>query len=262
MINNNANQAIRIITINNANQELRIRTIDNANQALRLRQREGVEYKMPTVEDVVKPLPGILTFTYEDVNTMLNFQQLWIELVVWMRDYFKSTLENHPNQAAVENRLFGDLPMDFYTEFSKYFSPEISRQFLNLLTKLININIDLVNAYKNNDDAVLDASTKQWYQTADEMAAFLAGINPYWNKNQIQAMLDDYIKFKIQEIIAYLNGNYELETRIYDDLENKAIELAAYMSTGMILMQRPPQYELSTQPAASVLRVNTLGGGS
>ncbi|QOX64250.1 hypothetical protein FRZ06_13325 [Anoxybacterium hadale] len=215
---------------------------------------------MPTVMDVVKPLPGILTFTYEDVNTMLNFQQLWIELVVWMRDYFKSTLENNPNQAAVENRLFGDLPMDFYTEFSKYFSPEISQQFLNLLTKMITINIDLVNGYKNNDDAALDASTKQWYQTADEMAAFLASINPYWNKEIISEFLDDYIKFKIQEIIAFLNGNYEMETRIFDDLENKAIELAAYMSTGMILMQRPPQYELPPESAASVQSRNSLGG--
>lgn len=217
---------------------------------------------MPTVEDVVKPLPGILTFTYEDVNTMLNFQQLWIELVVWMRDYFKSTLENHPNQAAVENRLFGDLPMDFYTEFSKYFSPDIAQQFLNYLTKLININIDLVNAYKTSDDAALDAYTKQWYQTADELAAFLARINPYWNKEKISGFLDDYIKFKIQEIIAFLNGNYELETRIFDDLENKAIEFAAYLSTGMILMQRPPQYELPPEPAVSLLRNNTLRGGA
>ena len=215
---------------------------------------------MPTVEDVVKPLPGIQTFTYEDVNTMLNFQQLWIELVVWMRDYFRSTLENHPNQAVVENRLFGDLPMDFYTEFSKYFSPEISQQFLNLLTKLININIDLVNAYKNNDDAALDANTKQWYQVADEMAAFLASINPYWDQERIKGFLDDYIKFKIQEIIAFLNGNYELEARIFDDLENKAIELAAYMATGMIAMQRPPQYEPPPEPSAAVLHRSSKSG--
>ena len=207
---------------------------------------------MSVVQDAVKPIPGIQTFTYENVNTMLNLQQLWIEIVVWLRDYFESVLTNKPNQAVAESRVFGELPMEFYEEFSKYFSPEDSQKFLNLLARQVNLNLDLINAYKNNDPAAIDASTVQWYQSADEMATFLAGINPHWDKEKINELLDDYIKFKIQEIIAFLLGNYEQEAKIFDEILNKAVEMAAYMSTGMIAMQRPPQFELPPRDAASL----------
>ena len=213
---------------------------------------------MPMVEDVIHPLPGIKTFTYEDVNAMLNFQQRWIELVILMRNYFRSTVQNNPDLQAISDRLFGELPLDFYNEFKRYFSEEDSQHFLSLFSQAVNINMELANAYKNNDQAGIDAAMVKWYKTVADFAKFLSSINKYWDEDQIKALLNEYISLKIEEIIAFLNGDYELEARIFEAIENKAIDIAAYMTTGMIRMRRPPEYTLP--PKQEILYCGKLYG--
>jgi hypothetical protein len=41
----------------------------------------------------------------------------------------------------------------------------------------------LINAMKNNDVETVNANTKRLYQLADELATFLAQINPYWSQD-------------------------------------------------------------------------------
>lgn len=199
---------------------------------------------MPDDEDILKPVPGIDHLTYEDVNLLLRTQKLWVELILWMRNLFHSAFEDLP-QAAVIARVFQQLPLDFFNEFSRHFGPVESQQFLNLLTRLIAVNWQMVNSYKENNQAAIDESIIQWYRVADEMADFLAGVNPYWDEEQIRNMLYEYIQLKIQEIMAFLSGDYELEMQIFDELKNKVIRISASLASGIIARrpQRPPQQQ-------------------
>jgi hypothetical protein len=201
---------------------------------------------MPDGEDILMPIPGIDYLTYEDVNLLLRTQKLWVELVLWMRNLFHSFFENRP-QTAIIARVFQQLPLDFFNEFSRHFGPEASQQFLNIFTRLITVNWQMVNAYKENDQAAIDESIVQWYRVADEMAAFLAGVNPYWDEIQIRNMLYEYIQYKIQEIMAFLSGDYEMEMQIFDELKDKVIRISANLAAGIIARHpkrmplQPPQ---------------------
>lgn len=153
-------------------------------------------------EDVVSPVPGIENLTYEDVNTLLNIQRLWLEVIQWMRAFFHGVLENSPAQSAAGTRLFQKLPMDLYNEFKKYYSEEESRQFLNIITRLISGNWQLITSYQSNDKASIATSTAQWYQTANELSEFLASINKYYDETQFKTLFDEYINLKTAEINA------------------------------------------------------------
>lgn len=196
---------------------------------------------MPDGEDILMPVPGIENLTYEDVNFLLRTQKLWVELILWMRNLYRSSFENLP-VAAVITRVFQQLPLDFYNEFRRHFGPEESQQFLNLITRLIAVNWQMVNAYKENNQAAIDESIVQWYRTADEIANFLAGVNPYWDEVQIRNMLYEYIQLKIQEIMAFLSGDYDREIQIFDELKDKVIRMSASLAAGIIARrpQRPP----------------------
>lgn len=193
-------------------------------------------------EDLLTPVPGIENFTYEDVNILLNFSKLWIDVVLWMRSLFRSFLEDLPDLPTVMTRVFQGIPSDFYNEFRKHFNQEVSQQFLNIFSRLVMINWQLINAYKNNDRASIDASTQQWYRTADELAEYLSRINRYWDVNQLKTMLYEYIRLKLEEIVAFLTGDYELEARIYDEIEESAARLGIYLAMGIIRRRplRPP----------------------
>jgi len=201
---------------------------------------------MPDNEDALTPIPGVANLTYGDAAILMNFEQLWIENVFWMRSFFRSALTNRPDLVTVTNRVFQGIPLDFYNEFSKYFGPEDSQQFLNIFSRLVITNWQLVNAYKSNDQADIDASTVQWYQIANELSDFLASVNKYWDANQLKSLFDEYIQLKIREIIAFLNEDYELESKIFTEIESKAIRLATYLAMGIVARQA--QVRMRPQP--------------
>lgn len=191
-------------------------------------------------EDIVNPVPGIENLTYEDVNILLNIQRLWIKIIQWRRNYLYSVLENHPAQSAVGTRFYIKLQEEIYNEIKKYFSEEQSQQFLNLFSGLIEVNWQLLNAYKNNDTTTIDFIISQWYLTADKLAAFLATVNKYLDETQLRTLLYDYINLKINQIIALLNSNYDLEIEIYDEIEDKVVQIASYIAMGIIAMRHMP----------------------
>lgn len=185
-------------------------------------------------DNSMTPLPGVPYLTYEDATILMNFEQLWLENVFWLRSFFRSALTNRPDLATVTNIVFQTIPLDFYNEFSKYFGPEDSQKFLNIFSRLTITNWQLINAYKSNDQTAIDANTVQWYQISEELSDFLASVNKFWDADQLKSMFREYIQFKIQEIIAFLNEDYELETKIFDEIENKATRIGTYMAMGII----------------------------
>jgi len=196
---------------------------------------------MPDNQNFVTPIPGVENLTYEQVNTIINFEKLWIEFVLWMRSFIRSSLYNLPDLTSVNVRVFQQLPRDFYNEFSNYFSPVDSQQFIDLFSRLLVRNWQLVNAYKSNDKTAIEASTIQWYQIADELATFLASVNKYWDVNKLKTILYEYVQLKIQEITAFQEGKYDQETKLFDEVEEKAIQLANYMAMGIIANQSQTQ---------------------
>ena len=188
---------------------------------------------MPTNEDIVTPVPGIENLTYEDVNTLLNIQKVWFEIFQWIRNYYRSVLENRQDQSAIATYLFVKLPGYTYNEFKKYYSEEDSQQLLNYIYRFITGLWQLVTAYKNNDKLAIDLSTSQLHQVSDELAVFLAKVNNL-DETQLKTILHDYLSLTIEGIIAYFNGNYDLETEIYNETADKVLRLASYMAMGII----------------------------
>lgn len=193
---------------------------------------------MSANNETLTPVPGIDNFTYEDASTLLNIQRLWLEVVEWIRHFFHCALENRPDQTAVGNYLFIQLPTEVSGEFRKYYSEAESKQFMNIISRMIGVNWQLATAYKNKDKTATDLNTAQLYQAADELAAFLAGINQYTNEAQLKTMLHDYVSLRIKDVVALLNGNYEQEIKIYEEIENVVVRLSNYIAMGIIAQRR------------------------
>lgn len=99
---------------------------------------------------------------------------------------------------------------------------------------IISTAADLVNAAKKNDTKAMNAARNKWYQNADEIAAFLAGINPHWSKDIWQDFLFDHLEMTEQEVALRLAGKYAKDVKIYDMIEIEALKMADYMFHGFI----------------------------
>ena len=206
---------------------------------------------MSTNELVVTPVPEIEYFTYEDANTLLNTQRLTLEMVQWVRNYLISVLENHPDQSATGNRLYLELPKDAYHEFRKYFNEEETSQYLDSFSRWIEVNWKLIAAYKNKDQTAINLSIAEWYQIADELAIFFSAINRYIDETELKTLLYDYINLKLKEINALISGNYDLEIKIYNQIREKASQIANLMALSIIIMRR--NFEIFTKSGCVIV---------
>jgi hypothetical protein len=173
-------------------------------------------------------------YTFEQMNMLIHAQRLWIQFASWMRTFMLNTLENSNCLPAVTTRLYEQIPLDLYNVFLVFYGEEIAQQFLNLFSRFIHNTWPMLEAYKSGDQEAINASAVQWYRTADDLATFLAKNNIYWNEDQWKSLLYQYIRSYIQEIIAYLGGDYEQEIAIYENLEDISSRMAGYMARGII----------------------------
>lgn len=212
----------------------------NINQEL-----ENIDQEPEDINQESPPFPDTPYITFEQMNTIIDFRRLWVDLTIWLRALLMSIMYNQGNLSAVVNRLYNAVPLNFYNTLNVFYGPQLSEHFLALLSNFIVFAWRLSEAQKNGDSAAASAITIQWYQNADEIAYFLARLNPYWDINQWKALLHQYIGMAIEEMQAIATGDYERDILIYDRMINQALIISSYMSRGIIasdsMQNRQPQ---------------------
>ncbi|MDD4564383.1 MAG: hypothetical protein PHE79_02760 [Eubacteriales bacterium] len=171
--------------------------------------------------------------TYEQMNTLIEFQRKWAQLSMWTRALMVSILEDISNKTAIVNHLFTILS-ELYYIFRVFYGPIISQQLLNLLSRLVTNQWSLFEAMKSGEKEAINQSTVNIYKNADELAELLSKINVYWYEDQWKNLLYQYIKLLIDEMVAMLSRNHEREIEIYNQLQYIAEIMGGYMARGII----------------------------
>ena len=125
-------------------------------------------------------------------------------------------------------------PEDFANELKIFYNDKISDEFKRLLTEHLQIGGDLVNADKAANMAKADELRKRWYANADEIAAFLSLINPYWNQQKWRDMMYSHLSMTEKETVLKLKKEYPKDIKMFEHIEKEALDMADYMSTGII----------------------------
>lgn len=196
-------------------------------------------------QDLLSMLPdGTNYLTFEQMNTIINYQKLWSNLSMWMRSYVYSRLGDHSNLSAVANRLYS-IPTELYNLLILFYGPEITQNIVNYFLTFVISATSVIDGIKNNDTEVISSNTRQCYQNAANFAEFLARINAYWGVSQWENLLYQYIQLKIEQIIAIAQGNYPREIIIHDTVDNITSIMGTYMASGIIARFIPIQTESS-----------------
>ncbi len=167
------------------------------------------------------------------------FRRLWFQQVQWTRAFIISTAAGSGDLNAVTVRLFRN-PGDFAGELSRFYGIRTATEFARLLTEHLTIAAQLVNNQKTGDRAAASVTLKKWYHNADEIAAFLASVNPAWNRAQWQRMLYAHLKLTENEAAMRMSRKPESDTALYDRIEESAMAMGDFMAAG-ILKQYPAE---------------------
>ncbi len=172
-------------------------------------------------------------FAQNQIALMKQLRLLWEQHVYWTRFFIISTAANLRDLEAVTDRLLRN-PHDFAKLLLPFYGEKAADRFHELLTQHLLIAADLVNAAKKNETARANEARRKWYHNADEIADFLSKINPFWNREKWKGMLYDHLEMTEKEAMLRLAGKYAEDIRMFDNIEKEALEMADFMSYGMI----------------------------
>ncbi len=171
--------------------------------------------------------------TYGQMNLINDFRAHWTEFGLWARSYMVSTITGFSNLASISNRLYR-IPSELGEMFEPYFGVEISEQFQQLLLLYVVHVQTLITAVNSRDRKAADAAAVMLYKSSDDIADFLAQINPNWNKSQSQYLFNHLNEMVISEMIAILSGDFEKELDIRDRIFNHSLIMGDYMASGVM----------------------------
>lgn len=171
----------------------------------------------------------------------LTQQKLWIDHVLWTRNFIISDLASLKDKDDVLERLLKNQD-DIGNSFKPYYGEETSNKLSKLLREHIEIAGQVVAAAKNNDASNLQKYNKLWYENADQIAAFLSSINPNYQNDVLQDILYKHLQFLTDQVVARLNSDWKADIKAYDEGEEHMIMFADTLAIG-IIKQFPEKFK-------------------
>lgn len=187
-------------------------------------------------------MPVASYLPYGQMNLIINFRTLWLNLSMWTRSFLLSSTSGLPNMKAVSDRLY-QVPVQLGSILQLIFGQQAAERFINLLSTHIIQMQAAITAQKNGDNQALSNSVDLLYQNANEIAVFLSEINPFWAQAQWENLLYTYISMTFEQSTAMFSGNYSRDIQIFDRIQYQTLLIGDYMANGIIqyLAIRIPQ---------------------
>lgn len=159
-------------------------------------------------------------------------RKLWVQHVYWTRFFIISTAAELGDLDDVTKRLLQN-PQDFAQVLTPFYGTKTANRFAELLTEHLMIAGDLVNAAKAGQTEKVDEIRRKWYTNADEIAAFLSRINPFWSEQKWRVLLYDHLQMTEKEAALRLSGEFAQDILIFERIEEEAMKMADYMAYGI-----------------------------
>jgi hypothetical protein len=96
---------------------------------------------------------------------------------------------------------------------------------------------------------------RAWYRNANQIAAFLHGLNPKnWPLAALRSMMHMHLNLTLTEAVDQLSGKYTRSVKDFDVVENEILTMADTLSNGIIMRRTVSTSWTPRAPSARMLR--------
>lgn len=158
---------------------------------------------------------------------------LWSQHVYWTRFVIAGIVLQSPDLEASKTQLLRN-PGDFAAVLSPFYGEPSATRLAELLTEHLTIAAELVTEAAAGKNAEAADAEMRWYENADQIAAFLAFLNPNWTMREWQEMFYSHLVMTKQEAEDYIKEDYAAGVAIFQRIEQEAMEMADRMTEGIV----------------------------
>ena len=178
--------------------------------------------------------PGTTTQPENNMGVDLRqrMRMAWLNHITLVKFYLISFFENLSGQNAWKDAVYKNAE-EILAIFAQYYPASAMQRFRKLFMEHLRLT-DEVAAGLKADPAFSGAAMENWYINAEEIASFLSRQTPAYNETELRKMFYDHLDMERQQMEAYLDGDYETDIEIYLRSQQNMIELADFLTSGLL----------------------------
>lgn len=166
-------------------------------------------------------------------NLRNDMRMAWMNLIFWTRMYLMSVDADGKDRQEVGERALQ--AADEITDvFANHLPIAATRQLRNLLARHMELTEELIRTQKSGNMENYDALIKDWYGNANQIAALIGEVNPYFGGRETRNMLLNYLDMTRESIEQQFNGEYGASIDTFRDLQNHVLEMADFFARGLL----------------------------
>lgn len=171
----------------------------------------------------------------------MNERKLWINHVLWTRNYIISDMNSLEDKAQVLERLLKNQD-DIGNSIKPYYGEEAGNKLSSLLREHIKLAGQVLDAAQSGNKNDFEKNNKLWYQNSDQIADFLSSANPNYSNKTLKSMLHKHLDLILEAVNARLKKDWKADIDAYDRGEDHMIMFADILSDG-IIKQFPKKFK-------------------
>jgi hypothetical protein len=163
----------------------------------------------------------------------ISLHDLWIEHIVWTRQYIVAAAADQPDASFAAERLLKNQE-DIGNAIKPFYGDQAGNQLTSQLKDHITTAVDLLDAAKSGNNTALEESEQKRHANADEIATLLSAANPNWTKEDMLNMLNEHLSLTKTEAVARLTGDYATDVATFDALYEHAVSMGDEFTVGIV----------------------------
>ena len=169
----------------------------------------------------------------EAISLTRAMQRLWIDHVVWTRQYVVAAVDDRPEVGEAATRLLKNQE-DIGNAIVPFYGKAAGKKLTELLKQHIMIAVDLVAAAVAGDERKFKAFDRKWDRNADDIAGFLAGANPNLTKRDVADILHVHLVLTKDEAVARIKHDYKKDAATFDQIVTEILTLSDALSEAIV----------------------------
>lgn len=179
--------------------------------------------------------------TKSKCDLKMSERKLWIDHVLWTRNYIIADMNSLEDKANVLERLLKNQD-DIGNSLKPYYGEEAANKLSALLREHIKIAGQVLDAAESGNKDDFEKYNKLWHQNADQISDFLSSANPNYSKKLLKSMLYEHLDLITEAVNARLKKDWKADIDAFDRGEDHMIKFADILADG-IIKQFPEKFK-------------------
>ena len=161
-----------------------------------------------------------------------DMRSVWSKHVWWTREVIIAIANGLPSTDASVAKLLKN-PSEMGAILAPYYPERTIKKFEELFTTHLSMGGDIVTAAKVGNMQRVEELTRQWYANADDIARFMASVNPHFGESEVKKMMYEHLRLTLLESSHYLQGRFEQSISTFDQIQTEAQMMADFFARGI-----------------------------